>query len=119
MACERMVAWGRLGWSSGGGGYGGALGATAPPAVSSEAADSVASKGLVCSSWSPKVRGSVAWRAGARGGGVEGMRRGSNILATTRGAPPMRGAMRDQGQQDHLDLASGTLEPGDTEASHQ
>ena len=29
VAFERMVAWGRLGWSSGGAGYGGALGATA------------------------------------------------------------------------------------------
>ena len=48
-ACERMVAWGRLGSSSGGAGYGGALGAAAPP-VSSEVAESAelkASKGSV------------------------------------------------------------------------
>jgi len=47
-ACERMVAWGRLGSSSGGAVYGGALGATAPPVSSeSESAELEASKGSV------------------------------------------------------------------------
>ena len=45
-AFERMVAWGRLGSSSGGAGYGGALGVAAP-AVSSASAKSAASKGSV------------------------------------------------------------------------
>ncbi len=48
VAFERMVAWGRLGSSSDGAGYGGALGATAPAESSeSDSAESEASKGSV------------------------------------------------------------------------